>query len=537
MTELAKKKRKLLRWKEAWEHRSAFALSVFSGVLLILAFPKYNMWWLAWVGMVPFFIAIRDKTPRLAFYLGFVFGFVFYYGNVFWLNTLIDYNEFVPVGIALLGVYLALFAAIFALLASLLRRRAAAGFSFFLIPAVWVVLEYVRSLGRLAFPWAFLSASQYKVLPLIQISDLTGTYGISYLIVLCNLALADLISAGRVRGLVRELWKPALVICLIIADLLYGSRAMKHTFADGATLKVAVVQPSVPQPTKLLSYLADDPDLQKRLQGQMIAQLVSMIRKEQGGGVDLFVLPESAITEPGFNFDVALRQMLERLAREMNACIFLGADNRSSLEENATVYNSAWLIDPQSGLCPQPYNKIQLVPFGEHVPYFSVIPFFQESIVGIGSFAEGKDYTLFPCKRLKFGAVICFESSFARLLRRFVCDGADFLVVITNDGWYERSAGAYQHNSLSVFRAIENRRYVVRAANTGISCIIAPNGGAVCSSLLYDRITLIAEIRASQHLTFYARYGDIFAQLSLVLALGVLIAVAVRGLGQRTKQQ
>jgi apolipoprotein N-acyltransferase len=536
MAEPTKKKtRILLHWKEAWEQRKAFALATLAGLLLILPFPKFGFWWLAWVGMVPLFIAIRDQSPRLAFYLGFVFGFVFYYGNIFWLNTLIDYNDFVPIGIVLLGIYLAFYAALFALLTSLLRRRAAT-FSFFIIPAVWVVLEYVRSLGRLAFPWAYLSSSQYRILPLIQIADLTGTYGVTYLIVICNLAIADVIGGIRAHAALRQAWKTLVVLALLAASLAYGGFAMHRTYADGKSLNVAIVQPSVPQLRKLLSYLSDDADLRNRISAQMISQLVAMIRAQQGRGVDLFVLPESAITETGFNFDVPLRQFLERLAHEMNASIFLGADNRTSLEENATVYNSAWLIDPESGFYPKPYNKIQLVPFGEHVPYFNVIPYLQEIIINIGSFTEGSDYTLFPCKGLKFGAVICFESSFARLLRRFVRDGADFLVVITNDAWYGRSAGAYQHTSLSVFRAIENRRYVVRAANTGISCFIAPTGAIASHLRLFESATLRGEIRASKHLTFYTRYGDIFAKILFLLVLALLI-VLLRSRLMREKRQ
>jgi apolipoprotein N-acyltransferase len=513
---------------ELRQERSAYLLALASGLIMRLPFPRFNCWWLAWIGLVPLLYALQQRKAKSGFYIGLLFGFAFYYTNVFWLNSLTRFNPFVPIGIVIAGLYLALYGALFGWAAThLLRHLPRCGF--LVIPAAWVVLEYVRTLGVFAFPWAFLSASQHNNLVAIQIADITGTYGTSFLIVLVNAVIAEALyrvlhHTGRI-----SLVKPAIAAALLAIVIVYGNVAIGKSYASGKALRVGVIQPSVPQNTKLASYMSPIEEERIRLSSELFSQLVSMLEANQAKGVELFVLPETAITEIAFAKDTELHRYLESLARRLNASLFFGADNTVPLDAkghpvedyqqavDVMAYNSAWLIDRKTGLSPNVYNKIQLVPFGEHVPYFDAIPYFQEMIVQVGSFEEGRESTIFECEGVRFGAMICFESSFAYLARRLVRHGAQFLAVITNDAWFNRSAGPYQHDSLAPFRAIESRRYLVRCANTGISRIITPTGQTVVRLPLYARDSFVSTIRAQDGLTFYVRYGDIFVVLCVIL--------------------
>jgi apolipoprotein N-acyltransferase len=533
--------------RELREEAPFYLLALASGMIMRLPFPRFNCWWLAWIGLVPFLYGLQNRKAKSGFYIGLLFGFAFYYTNVFWLNSLTRFNPFVPIGIVIVGIYLGLYCGVFGWAASHFFRRVPR-VAFLVLPAVWVVLEYVRSLGVFAFPWAFLSASQHNNLVGIQIADIAGTYGISFLIVLVNVVIAEALYRAFHRGGKISIVKPVIALALVGLVIGYGAVAMGGSYTKGKALRVGVIQPSVPQHIKLASYMSPVEEVRARLGSELLSQLVSMLEANQGKGVELFVLPETAITEIAFAKDAPLHRHLESLAARLNASLFFGADNAVPLNSEGQsvedfqdavdieAYNSAWLIDRKSGLSPIVYNKIQLVPFGEHVPFFDAIPYFQEMIVQVGSFDEGAESTIFTCEGLRFGAMICFESSFAYLARRLVRGGAQFLAVITNDAWFGRSAGPYQHNSLAQFRAIESRRYLVRCANTGISRVITPTGQTVTSLPLYARDSFVSTIRAQDGLTFYMRYGDIFVVLCVILVAGAA-GWAVRSCSQPASAQ
>ncbi len=519
--------------EELRQEAPAYLLAVASGLIMRLPFPRFNCWWLAWIGLIPFLYALQQRKAKSGFYIGLLFGFTFYYTNVFWLNSLVRFNQFVPIGIVIAGLYLGIYGGIFGWAAAHFFRRVPR-IAFLSVPAIWVVLEYVRALGVFAFPWAFLSASQHNNLIAIQIADITGTYGITFLIVLVNGVIAEALYRALHREGRISIAKLVIAVTLIGLVIGYGALAMGRSYTAGKPLRVGVIQPSVPQDKKLASYMSPIEEVRARLSSELLTQLVSMLEGNQGKGVELLVLPETAITELAFAQDAPLHRYLESLAVRLEASLFFGADNATPLDSagqpvndyreavDIEAYNSAWFIDRHTGLSSNVYNKIQLVPFGEHVPFFDAIPYFQEMIIQVGSFQEGTESTIFTCEGLRFGAMICFESSFAYLARRLVCNGAQFLVVITNDAWFNRSAGPYQHDSLAQFRAIESRRFLVRCANTGISRIITPTGRTITSLPLYARNSFVSTIRAQDGLTFYMRYGDIFIVLCVILVAGAV---------------
>ncbi len=529
--------------KKFW---TIFATALISAILLRLAFPKPALGALAFVALVPFLFALsRVKRPRDGFLFGFAFGFIFHYANIFWLNTIAAYNQFVYIGIFLVGIYLGLYVAIFGWGAVFLRRwypRAA----FILLPALWVALEYARNVGELAFPWSYLSATQPASLPLIQICEITGVWGVSFVLALINVALTEIAITIASHQNFRKCLPAILSAAVVLAaTLIFGYARLGRSYNGDKSVRVVLIQPDIPQKLKFTSYAGSD------IERQQLPEIIrernfSMLQSLKPNSADLVVLPESAFTRPFFGMNKALIAKLGKEAKRLSVDILLGANREVLYNAKGEVahpgeeikdigaYNSAWYFQPDGKLFPRTYDKIHLVPFGEHLPYFHLIPGFQRIIVQTGSFMEGKNYTLFPVfsadknAPFHFATAICFESSFGWLMRRFVKRGADFLVIITNDGWYEDRAGPYQHNDLAVFRAIETRRWVVRCANRGISCVIAPTGKIIRESHLNHRAIITAQIYPKPNHTCYERFSDAFIFLIMAILLGGFILHVLR---------
>jgi apolipoprotein N-acyltransferase len=431
-----------------------------------------------------------------------------------------------------------------------------------------VVLEYVRNIGQLAFPWSFLSTTQWNRLPLIQICDITGPWIISYFIVLVNVVIAQLVvriinhkSKDKISGT----WRDRLfsgtslipgigliffMLCLILG---YGYFRLAVDFNGDHPINIAVLQHDIPQRIKFASYAGSDEERQN-LSSVLESINFDMLKELKEGDLDLVILPESAFTRSFFAYDNKIQEKIGMDARRLGAGILLGSDRevfytkdgrlartREEIDE-INAYNSAWYFLPNGKLYPESYDKIQLVPFGEHLPYFDLIPGFQRIIVQTGSFSKGKNYTLFPLYKdagsmgqapdYSFSTVICFESSFGWLLRRFVKKGADFLIIITNDGWYEDSAGPYQHFILSVIRAVETRRWIVRCSNRGVSALISPRGEIFHQTQLNKKETIIGKIYPRKNRTFYGMTGDL-----MILPYLIPLAAAIAGILKKRKSK
>ena len=523
-------------------HRIIF-LSIISAVLLRLSFPKFSLYPLAFVALFPFFLALMEaERSRTALISGLIFGFVFHYSNIFWLNTISAYNFFAIFGIFILGVYLAAYVAVFGWLAFKIHHRLPR-FTFLTFPSLWVVLEYIRNMGQLAFPWSYVSATQSYNTPLIQVADITGVWGISFIVVAVNVIIAELIHY-RKEG--KDL-KPSLKRAVIIASALvllfvYGIIRMNGDYTKEPEIKVAAVQPNITQKEKYASYAGDQ---NTRLQLQPVIEEVNfnMLSRLEDENTDLVILPESCFTSPYFELNRELHQRLSAESKRLSAGIILGANREVFFDSEGNItddhdeiagigcYNSAWWFRPDGQISGNIYDKVQLVPFGESLPYFDKIPGFRKLIVQTGSFLRGKNYEPFTLpvegEHLKFSTGICFESAFGRLFRRFANEGADFLLIITNDAWYEDSAGPYQHNQLAVFRAVETRRWLVRCSNRGISCYISPSGKIVKKTELNKRTIISGMIKPGKAKTVYLVLGDFFIIPLVLFLLGVTIYIIV----------
>ncbi|MFH1338295.1 MAG: apolipoprotein N-acyltransferase [Candidatus Omnitrophota bacterium] len=485
-------------------------LCILSAILLILSFPKFNLWILAWFAFVPLFFALRDKSKFKAFLLFCFTGIIFWLGIVYWLFHVTF------AGLILLVLYLALYFGVFGFIIACYPLYAPR-YTLFFIPSVWVLLEYLRSHLFTGFGWGLLGYSQYLNLPAIQIADITGAWGVSFLVMTVNVLIyriTDYVLRFKIKKQI-ILTTYLLPLLLLFLCLGYGFYKLRTTHYEGSRrLRISIIQGNIPQSIKWQEYAKEE----------IFRRYLQLTREAVSDNPDLIIWPEAAL--PGImGEDPRLRDDLGEFVYELKLPLLAGAVRA---QENA-YYNSALLIS-KHGEIIQRYDKLHLVPFGEYIPLKRIFSFL-ETVVPIGDFNPGKDYkvfTLTPDHYLlpaKFSVLICFEDIFPQISRRFVKKGADFLVNITNDAWFGDTSSPYQHLQASVFRAVENGVYLVRAANTGVSGFITPRGKVYPlidsksgKQTFVSGYKARSVILAPNQSSFYTRLGDWFALICLAFA-------------------
>lgn len=508
-------------------------LAAASGGMLTAAFPSSNLWVVAWVALVPLLWALRRTRPTEALKLGALAGFIHYSTVLFWvMNTMTRYGKLswpASLGVlVLLAGYLACYVALFAWAVVVLAGGQRA-LRWLLAPLAWVVAELARAHILSGFPWANLGYSQFSVLPVIQIADITGVYGVAFLIVLVNATIVELfenLAGSGTFGLVRRRPAPSNVRLILSASLAVGlalgygwsvlARPERTVPPGTPKLRFALLQGNIPQDLKW-----DAASQQETV--NLYSILVSEVSRGPAAP-QLIVWPETAAPFY-FEQDGTLQEKVRSVVRRTKVYHLMGAPGYEKIDGREAYYNRAYLLGPEGGTLEH-YDKIHLVPFGEYVPLSSVLFFVRRLAEGIGTFYAGERHTVFEIPQGRFGTLICFEVIFPNLVRRFVKGGAQFLVNITNDAWFGRSAASAQHLSMAVFRAVENRVPLIRAANTGITAVVDPFGRVVQATDLFVRthvtetIPVVAEPGA-----LYTRIGDLFAYACLI----GLILVAVVG--------
>ena len=482
-------------------------LAVASVPLLIFSFPKFNLTWCAWVGLMPWLIALRGRPLRVVWWWSWLVGTLFFIGSIWWLI-----HVTLP-GWLILCAYLGLYFGCFGLIA---RRLTASSLPPLLahkmMAAAWVALEYARSHLFSGFGWNLLAYSQTPRVPLIQMADLTGAWGVSFLIVWVNAAIAEwLVPARRRRG--SGLSLAAATLCVIAAGA-YGLWRLPR-IAGGAPARLAVIQGSIPQ----------DEKWEGENREKILDRYETLTRSAVAADPRLIIWPETST--PGyFGLDELVTQRMIRLVRSIKIPMLVGAPIGILHGTVWHSFNSAVLLDPRGGTV-QRYDKLHLVPFGEMIPFDEQLPWLRTLIPEVGQFLPGIEPTVFRFDGLPpFSTLICFEDVFPELARRFVREGARLLIVITNDAWFGPSAAAYQHAQTSVFRAVELRVPVVRAANTGWSGCIDAAGRMVGRVVdahgteLFVPGTQTCEVTPGKEKTLYLQFGDWLPLLCLFLTAG-----------------
>lgn len=489
---------------------ASIVISLISGIVLALAFPRANLDWVAWFTLAPLMYYVFRRPWKDVLLCGFAFGMGFFGVLLYWIGVFGKLPWFV------LAVFQGLYVVGFVMLAKLIGTRLGPWGRFILMPSLWVSIEWVRSLGMMAFTWGDLGYSQYRALPMIQIASITGVRGISYLIVLANSALANLAIARKTRsGLSAAHAQFFIVLALMIGTVVYGLAVLSRPLPEGDRVRVAVIQGDINQDRKLTTeYVQSAWDVYSSLTRQAGTQ-----------GVDLIVWPETVVPgRPRYDFFALHR--LAGLADVTGAKLLVGGWDEDALGK---VYNSVFLIGPKPEIIGS-YAKVHLVPFGEFVPLRKHLPFLSRYHVTAYDTSPGTDFSTIDAGQHRIGTAICFESIFPLISRTMTARGANLLCVVTNDCWYDWTAAAEQHMSFAVFRAVENRRWLVRGASTGISCVIDPCGRIVSRIGAHRSGIVSAEVHTLSGLTPYTRAGDWVVWLSLVFIL-ILVLARPRGKG------
>lgn len=501
--------------------------ALLSALLLILAFPDFDLWPLAWVALAPALVAtVRVEDHRRAFLLWWLWGTVFFYGSCWWLTHAMTHYGGIPAWIAfpllvpgalVLGLFPATAGASLALLC---RRYGARGLIFF--PCIWTALELLRLYvtGQL---WNAIGYSQSYVPALIQPARWGGVYAVGFMIVACNASLAAL--AARPKRI--TLFVSAAVLVLIAVVIAASGPARTHDNGETVAQLIAV-QPNVP--VNFQRTLAETERLVQRhvqlsLQGlQQIGDVNGLPR--------VVVWPESPMN---FRYarDASFRQFLAEFARTYDVAVLFNAMEPAPA---GGIYNSAVLVDERGQAVAQ-YDKIRLLPFGEYVPLPQWLPGASFVSAVVGDFTPGERYTLMPVGPARVGVFICFESAFPSIARAFASRGADVLVNISNDGYLGDTPVLRQHLANAIMRAVETGRPVLRVTNSGISARISARGEVVEETPSFQATVRVWPVKkAATPPTFYAEHGDVFAVACALVGFAALLLERARRLFQQARE-
>jgi apolipoprotein N-acyltransferase len=440
---------------------------------------------------------------RRSFLTGLVTGFISSLGLLYWIIVAIHKYGAINIYLSflilmLLICYLALYTGVFALSVSYCEKR----FSlpvYLIAPPIWVILEYIRGCLITGFPWSFLSHSQHNFLPFIQVISITGAYFISFLIVAVNGILYGLWRRKRVSPVYM-----AIMAFLFVSSIGYGF--VKLHGENEEKLRAVIVQGNVTQDVKW-----DEASKMKTIKTYYQATVGA------GQGAHLVVWPETALPLI-FNQEPYVRKHIGTLPALTGAHLLFGTVSR---DEKGRFHNSAYVLGPD-GREEGMYNKGHLVPFGEYTPLRSYLPFLEKLSVQTGEFFPGRTHAPIRTAVGNLGVLICYEGIFPYITRETVSEGAQVLVNITNDAWYDRTSAPYQHLAFYVFRAIESDRYVLRAANTGISAVIDPQGRIHGKTPLFEPAIVAKGFSLKDTKTLYIRYGDYFIVIMFCLLAALL---------------
>ncbi len=517
-------------------------LVIFFGILLtgflgIIIYPTAVFHWrlpdlgaLAWIHWVPLFVVLYIIESQLRrFWAAFFSAFIFYGGTLYWLIAAmqnfggLSFWESTGV-LALVVAILSFYFSMALTLAYWIHERTRFPLSF-LAAGFIVSFDFLRVYFPVGgFPWPMAAYSQGSYLLFFQWLDITGVFGLTALIVLINALLAEMIWSWFSRHAADALLRRSILIILLVLVSFYGSiyqhRKMER---DSSTvpvektsssavggLELALIQGNIEQSLKW----------ERGLSRQNLQVYLDLTEKAARDGVDLAIWPETAypylldLSEPeGFKlFDPELQSVP----------ILLGSVSEIPQPEgeDPVIYNSAVMV--HGGRAAEIYHKTHLVPFGEYVPMKKYLNFAQKLTTAVGDFTPGKLMTLLPFKELKLGALVCYEDIFPDIARGLVSQGADLLVNLTNDAWYGDSSAPYQHLVFSQFRALENRRYLVRSTNTGVTAVIDPRGKVLNVLPMFKRDILRTSFNLEKKEAFYTIYGDWLAWGAVVFSVLIL---------------
>lgn len=481
-------------------HRLLFA--ALSGILLAWSFPRLGFSFLAWVAFIPVLFSIENQKKRVSFLLSLIFGLVFWILNVYWILHV------TLIGLIVLVIYLSLFFALWGVIVSSIKFNKSGILKIIFISASWICFEYLRGVCLTGFPWSLLGYSQSQNLAIIQIADIFGPWGVSFLLIFVNVFLKEVIEKKI------KIYHWIGLIILLIAICSYGFYRLNYTkkIENKHYLSISLVQGNISQEDKW------DPLKRKEIVSKYVELTLACLKDNP----QLIIWPEAS-WPVALHIDLEKPSDLSDFLKQSKSSLLMGAVTY----DDDLYFNSAVLLNENK---VRKYDKFHLVPFGEYIPLRKYFPFL-ETIAPIGEIEPGKEFVVFEVDNLKektvnkFSTLICIEDIFPDLARKFVKKGAQFLVNITNDGWYLKSSAPYHHLQASIFRAVENKVSLVRVANTGISAFIDANGRVISVIEDQNKNKIFIDGKLTQkiqidtgHKTLYTIYGDWFVLVCFILS-------------------
>jgi apolipoprotein N-acyltransferase len=502
---------------------TVYIFPIISAVSLASSYSDCKTSNLAWVALVPLLLVLHEKSLFKSLFISGIFGIVYLHGMFYWILNIPSYT--IMHHLILLLVFSSLYLA-FGLILALIAVHTSYSLALLAAPFAWVTIEYIRSnLFFLALPMGLVGHTQYLNQPLIQLSSICGAYGVSFIVVAVNGAITEQIlnyRAGNINNVFKKKIKISrnlvslTTLALIVPAMLFGHWTRSQPI-KGNPIKIALIQGNIDQAKKW------DPNF-----SDMILQTYTELTKKASlDQPSLIVWPETA-TPGSIENNPGLVPRLKKLARKTNSYLVVGsAQGMKFMEEKESKYkykNSAILLSPNNKTSDiHQYNKIKLFPFGEYLPLRGRLPWHIIDVDSANEYIPGKEYKIFKLPSSKFAVTICWENIFPALCRKFVKQGAQFIVNITNEARFGKSPAPYQLMVINIFRAVENRIYIARCANTGISCIIDPFGKIIArvkdsmKNDIFVQGILNGTIIPVESKTLYTKYGDVFAWICIIL--------------------
>jgi len=489
-------------WPDNLQLRNERFYLTLSGVILAAAWPPLPLGFLAYIALVIPLDIISGKTFGQGFKKGYLFSFVYYLFSLYWIGWVT-----VPGTLAAITIISLYSAFVFALYTALYRYNKKLGLVLF--PFLWVGMEYFRTLLEIAFPWSNLSYTQGKYTALIQICEITGDLGVSFIIVVANILIWKAWRHSRRR------MKAALVSVtglVILFPVLYGSLVLSQAGpVNRGDIEIALLQGDIDLKTKW--------DPKKKEYNFDVYDSLAVA----AAPVDLLVWPETAAPEYLLG-NQRLTQKVANTARKSGCPMLVGTLDYDYIDDTTIeTFNAAVQFDA-NGRHRKPYHKNKLVPFAETVPYGHYVPFLVNLSLGWSDFEHGRELQVYQNEFGSYGTLICYEVIFPEMVNRYIRQGADFLVNITNDTWYGYSSGPYQHAGMAPFRAVENRVAIVRCANSGYSYFVDKYGRVYNKSRLYHREIIHGRIAALEDMTFFNRTGSVLGRFGFLL-IGIVSCI------------
>jgi len=469
-------------------------LILISASLSVSAF--YRCEFLIFLGLIPFlFVIFKIDSRKKRFFSGYIWGLVYFSGLCYWLIH-VSLS-----GVAGLIMYLAFYPAVFAVLCRLKKKH----INIYYISGLWITLEFLRSFLFTGFPWGYLGYALSKKTALIQIADITGVYGVSFIIILANCAIFYMFTKQDLKKKVLHFF---VLIPILISSFIYGSNRLNTLVPENVITDIALVQ------TNINSYLKWDPSFYKDNSERF--KLLSLIAKYKDA--EFIISPESVLPYV-WGKDRNVEQRVKSIVAEVKTPLLLGIP----FYDNNKIYNSTLFLD-ENGKIQDMYFKMHLVPFGEYIPFKKIFSFL-DSFYPIGSYSKGENFKLFSYKKHPFSVLICYEDIFPDIFRQTVISGAHFLVNQSDEGWFKSSSEVYLHNQIAVFQTITNRRSMLRATNTGITCLIDYKGHIIKQLEPFKADVLICDLPIYTGFSFYSKYGWLLMWVLLVFFVSKIFSL------------